>query len=49
MSKTRVANVKELQTSYHKWLKLNKPQKLLCAFETIIKEEGFQILWTPPC
>ena len=48
VNKPRVANVKELQFAYLKWIKVNKPQKLLCSFETRMNEEGYEILWTPP-
>ena len=40
--------MKELQVAYLKWLKQNRPKKLECEFEKRMKDEGFQILWTPP-
>ena len=47
VNKPFVANVKELQVSYLRWLKENKPSKLECTFEARMKEEGDWILWTP--
>ena len=48
VSKPRIGNVQDLKVAYLKWLKENRPEKLLCQFETKMKEEGFRILWTPP-
>ena len=43
-----VPTVKELQIGFAKWLYQNKPEALKCKVETLFKEKGFEILWTPP-
>jgi transposase len=44
----RVATVDELRTSYMLWLKQNKPEKLECKVERLLRDSGHEILWTPP-
>jgi hypothetical protein len=43
----RVATVDELKASYMLWLKWNKPERLECKVEKLLKENGYEVLWTP--
>jgi hypothetical protein len=48
VNRPRVATVQELKQSYMSWLKLNKPHRLECKFEKLLKDNDFEVLWTPP-
>lgn len=43
-----IPTVDELQLGFAKWLKENKPEALECKVERLLKERGYDILWTPP-
>jgi hypothetical protein len=47
-NRPRVATVDELRASYMLWLKWNKPEKLECKVERLLKDCGHEVLWTPP-
>jgi transposase len=47
-TRPRVGTVDEIKQSYILWLKRHKPQRLECKFEALLKENGFEVLWTPP-
>lgn len=43
-----IANTQELKVAFVTWAKEERPELLDCMIERLMKNKGYEILWTPP-